>query len=141
MSYYPLVNFHFSVEWGGSNIGFLEVSGLTAEHEIIEYREGASPEYSTIKVPGLRKFSNIILKRGSLKADNEFFKWFNTAGITVERRDIAISLLNEEHVPVMSWKVKNAWPIGLKYAEFNAMKSEIFIESLEIAHEGFRVDN
>ena len=43
---YPLVKFHFSVDWGGTNIGFTEVSGLDVETELIEYRQGASPEYS-----------------------------------------------------------------------------------------------
>lgn len=140
MSNYPLVNFHYSVEWGGSRIGFSEVSGLTAVQDLIEYREGSSPEYSAIKVPGLRKFSNLILKRGSIREDNEFFRWFNAVGITAERRDITISLLNEEHTSIVIWKIKNSWPVALKYADLNAMKSDILIETLEIAHEGFAVD-
>lgn len=142
MSNYPLVNFHFSVKWGGSRIGFSEVSGLEDEHEILEYREGASPEFSTIKMPGMQKFSNIILKRGSFQGDNEFYQWRNTIALTsVERRDINISLLNDSHEPVMIWKLYNAWPVSLKFADLNAMKSEIFIESLELAHEGFTVEN
>ncbi len=140
MSNYPLVNFHYSVEWGGSRIGFSEVSGLTAVQDLIEYREGSSPEYSAIKVPGLRKFSNLILKRGSIREDNEFFRWFNAVGITAERRDITISLLNEENTSIVIWKIKNSWPVALKYADLNAMKSDILIETLEIAHEGFAVD-
>lgn len=138
---YPLVNFHYSVEWGGINIGFSEVSGLTAKNELIEYRSGSSPVYSTIKLPGMRKYSNIILKRGSYQGDNEFFEWFNTVQLSnVERRDITINLLNEEHIPIIVWKIRNAWPIALKFAELNAIKSKILIERLEIAHEGFRVE-
>jgi len=137
---YPLVNFHYIIEWGGTRVGFSEVSGLSAKHELLEYREGSSPEFSTIKVPGLRKFSNIILKRGSNSGDNDFFKWFGTTGITVERRDITISLLNKEHEPIIVWKIRNAWPIELKYSELNAIKSDILIERLEIAHEGFNID-
>ena len=53
---YPLVKFHFSVDWAGTNIGFTEVSGLDVETEMIEYRQGASPEYSKIKMPGMQKF-------------------------------------------------------------------------------------
>ncbi len=41
---YPLVKFHFLVDWGGTNVGFTEVSGLDIETELIEYRQGASPE-------------------------------------------------------------------------------------------------
>ena len=92
---YPLPVFHFIVSWGGSRIGFTEVSGLTQENQAIEYRDGAFPEYSSIKMPGLRKFSNITLKRGIVASDNDFFKWLSTIKMnTVERRDVVISLLN-----------------------------------------------
>src|SRR5262245_16604997 len=111
MAEYPLPKFHFKVEWGGSKVGFTEVPGLDVSNDVIEYRDGASPEYSKIKMPGMRKFSNITLKRGTFKGDNDFFNWLNTISLnTVERRDLTISLLNEEHSPVVVWKVKNAFP-------------------------------
>ncbi len=142
MNNYPLVSFHFSVAWGGSKIGFSEVSGLNDEHELLEYREGSSPEYNTIKMPGMRKSSNIILKRGCFEGDNEFYNWRNTIQLSsVERRDITISLLNESHEPIIVWKIKNAWPISLKYGDLKAMRSDILIESLEIAHEGIDILN
>ena len=71
MANYPLPKFHFQVEWGGTKIGFTEVSGLDITNDIIEYRDGASPEYHKIKMPGQRKFSNIVMKRGIFKSDNE----------------------------------------------------------------------
>ncbi len=139
---YPLVNFHFQVEWGGTRIGFTEVTGLSAKQEIVEYRDGASKEYTTQKIPGLRKYSTIVLKRGVFKEDNELFEWFNTVKLgNLERRDITISLLNEEHEPTITWKIKDAWPVAINYAELNAMKSEVFIERVEIAHEGLNVQN
>ncbi len=100
---YPLVKFHFQVEWSGTKIGFTEVSGLDVETEVVEYRDGANPEYSKVKMPGMQKYSNITLKRGSFKSDNEYFNWWNTVKLnTIERRDITISLLNEEHEPVIT---------------------------------------
>lgn len=142
MENYPLVNFHFSVQWGGSRIGFSEVSGLSVEHDLIEYRDGASPEFQTIKMPGMRRYSNIILKRGGYKGDNEFFQWLNTVALSqVQRRDVIISLLDENHEPVVSWLLRNSWPVALKLGKLNAIKSEIFIERLELAHEGLSVVN
>ena len=35
---YPLPKFHFQIEWGGTVLGFTEVSGLDVETEPIEYR-------------------------------------------------------------------------------------------------------
>ena len=44
---YPLPVFHFTVQWGGTRIGFSEVSGLTQENQAIEYRDGDFKEYSS----------------------------------------------------------------------------------------------
>ena len=92
MAEYPLPKFHFSVEWGGNRIGFTEVTGLDIQTDPIEYREGNSPEYHKIKMPGMRKFSNIVLKRGTFKGDNDMYAWFNTVALnTIERRDVTLS--------------------------------------------------
>ncbi len=141
-SNYPLVKFHFQVEWGGTKIGFTEVSGLDVETEVVEYREGNSPEYSKIKMPGMQKFSNLTLKRGTFKSDNEYFAWWNTVKLnTIERRDITISLLNEDHDPVVTWKVKHAWPTKIQSTDLKADGNEVAIESMEIVHEGLSIQN
>jgi len=142
MANYPLPKFHFRVEWGGSNIGFSEVSGLNIENKLIEYRDGASPEYSKIKMPGMREFSNITLKRGVFAGDNEFFNWLNTISLNaVERRDITLTLLNEKHEPVVVWKIKNAFPVKIQSTDLKADGSEVAIEQLDIAHEGLVIQN
>jgi phage tail-like protein len=139
---YPIPVFHFTVQWGGTRIGFSEVTGLTQENQAIEYRDGSFPEYSSIKMPGLRKFSNVTMKRGIVKADNEFFKWLSTIKLNqVERRDVVISLLNEEHTPVMTWKIHNAFPVKVEGPGLKASGNEVAIESIEIAHEGLELQN
>jgi phage tail-like protein len=139
---YPLPVFHFSVQWGGNRLGFSEVTGLTQENQVIEYRDGFFPEYSSVKMPGLRKFSNITLKRGVVKSDNDFYKWLTTIKLnTVERRDLTISLLNESHEPVMVWKIHNAFPVKVEGPQLKAAANEVAIESIEIAHEGMEVQN
>ena len=142
MAVYPIPVFHFKVEWGGKNVGFSEASGLTQEVQLIEYRDGNSPDYSTIKMPGLRKFNNITLKRGITKSDNEFFKWLNSVKLnTVDRRDLTISLLNENHEPVMVWKAHNAFPVKVEGPGLKASGNEVAVESIEIAHEGIVLQN
>jgi len=139
---YPLPVFHFTVQWGGTRIGFSEVTGLTQENQAIEYRDGSFPEYSSIKMPGLRKFSNVTLKRGIIKDDNEFFQWLSTVKLNkVERRDVVVSLLNENHEPVMTWKIQNAFPVKVEGPGLKASGNEVAIESIEIAHEGLELQN
>ncbi|MBL7731668.1 MAG: phage tail protein [Chitinophagaceae bacterium] len=141
MANYPLPAFHFRVDWGGSTITFSEVSGLNIENQVIEYRDGASPEFSMRKMPGLQKFGNITMKRGIFKGDNEYYEWLNTIKMnTIERRDVTISLLDEEHNPVMKWKAKSCFPSKVEGASLKASGNEVAIESMEVAHEGLTIE-
>lgn len=139
---YPLPVFHFSVDWGGTQLTFSEVTGLNVEVQPIEYRDGLNPDYSPSKMPGMKKYGNLTLKRGVFTSDNEYYAWINAIALNqVERRDIIISLLNENHEPVMTWKVVNAWPTKLTSPDLKASANEAAIETLEIAHEGIQIEN
>lgn len=135
--------FHFRVQWDSeTEIGFTEISGLDVETEVIEYRDGSSKEYNKIKMPGMQKFSNITLKRGTFKGVNEFYNWWNTVKLnTIERRNITIVLLNEEHEPVVTWKIKNAWPTKVQSTDLKSDGNEVAIETMELVHEGLTVEN
>jgi phage tail-like protein len=141
---YPLPKFHFQVDWGGTRIGFTEISGLAFETEVIEYREGNNPTYNKTKQPGLTKYSNITLKRGVFLGDFEMFElWRNTMmfqeGKAKFRRDISIKLLDEEHKPVITWLIAKAWPCKVIYADLKADANEIIIETMELVHEGLSI--
>ncbi len=139
---YPLPKFHFEVDWGGAQIGFTEVTGLDVETEVIEYRHGASKAYHKTKMPGMQKYSDITMKRGTFKSDNEFYDWWNTVALnTIERRDLTITLLNEAHEPVVTWKVSEAWPKKVQSTDLKSDGNEVAIESIEIAHEGLTIEN
>lgn len=140
---YPLPKFHFSVDWGdGLPATFTEVSGLDVETEVIEYRDGASFSYAKQKIPGMKKYPNVVLKRGVVPADNSFFEWAATITLNqVERRNVTINLLNEAHEPTMVWKVINAWPSKVAGTDLKADGNEIAIETIELAHEGLTIQN
>ncbi|MEM9685322.1 MAG: phage tail protein [Bacteroidota bacterium] len=142
MADYPIPVFHFEVDWGGTKTAFSEVSGLNVTYEAIEYNDGLNPSYSSIKMPGRRTNDDITLKRGVFRSDNEFYDWWNTTKLnTTERRDITISLLDEEHAPVMVWKVTNAWVKKVDSPDLNAGNSEAALESVEVCHEGITIEN
>lgn len=142
---YPLTTLHFQVSWGDSEqtSSFSEVSGLTMEADAIDYRGGADRSLSVRKIPGLRKFGNVTLKRGIMPAEagNGLFEWYAsiTAG-SVQRRTVTISLLNEDRDLVMTWKIRNAWPVKIEGPGLKASGNEIAIESMEIVHEGVEVE-
>ena len=138
----PLTNFHFSVEWGAdSKISFTEVSGLSMEHEVIDYREGDSKIYAAKKIAGLRKYSNVVLKRGLFHGDNDFFEWWNGVNYQKDKRTITIKHLNDTHAPDVVWTLEAAWPVALDYTRLHALKSRILIERLELAYESLSMIN
>ena len=109
---WPLPAFYFKVEIEDiGEIAFKEVSGMDMEAQVIEYRHGNSPVFSNIKMPGLKKTSNVSLKKGVFKSDNKFWDWFNEIKMnTIKRRSVTISLLDETGAPTMVWKLINAFP-------------------------------
>lgn len=143
MTNYPIPAFHFSVSWGADNIGFSEVSGLSQEIQAIEYRDGLmSGNTLPLKRPGLKKAGNITLKRGMVTKNNDLYIWLNNSGNpNVERRDLIITLLNDENDPVFVWKVAQAWPTKCEGPGLKATGNEIAIESIELVHEGINLQS
>ena len=137
----PYAQFNFLVEIDGVAVaGFTEVGGLTAESDVIEYREGS--DASTVrKLPGLRKYSNITLKRGYTQS-TKLWEWRKlTEDGQTERRDGAIILLDEARNPVLRWIFRNGWVSKYEGPALNSTTNEAAIESLEIAHEGLTFES
>lgn len=137
---WPLPKFHFQVSWGDQQMSFQEVSGLDMQAEEIQYRSGDSKDFSPIKMPGLKKYGNVTMKKGIFKGDNKFWEWFAKIKMnTVERVAVTISLLDEEAKPIMVWKLRNAWPTKITGTDLKADANEVAIETIEIAHEGMEI--
>ena len=138
---YPMSAYHFIVEIDGLNtIAFTEVSGLSASVDVVELRDGSSPESFPVKMPGLSKVSNVVLKRGITKGNNDFFNWFQSSREKTDRRNVAIKLLDEEKNTVMVWLLTNAFPSNIQYTGLQALSSEAALEELELAYESLRVE-
>jgi phage tail-like protein len=61
----PYRSFNFRVDIDGlESAAFSEVSGLTAEGDSVDYREGTDATNTVRKLIGLRKFGTLTLKRG-----------------------------------------------------------------------------
>ena len=141
---WPISKFFFTVDLGGGmkNTSFQEVSGLDIESQIIEYRHGDSKVFSTIKMPGIVKSSNITLKKGVFVKDNQFFDWYATVKMnTVKRVTVTIKLLDQHGNPTMTWTLQNAWPTKITGTDLKSDGNEVAVETIEIAHEGLKIEN
>ncbi len=141
-SVWPLPKFYFEVKWDADVMAFQEVSGLDVEAQIIEYRAGNSKVFSTVKMPGLKKYGNITMKKGVFTKDNKFWAWLDQIKLNIIKRiPVTISLLDENGAPTMVWTLTNAWPTKITGTDLKADGNEVAVESIEIAHEGLTIKN
>ena len=138
---WPLPSFYFKVSI--SNVGDIscsEVSGLETEFEEIPYRAGDSPIFTKQKMPGLKKASDLTIKKGIFKDDKALWDWINKVKMnTIQREVVTVTLLDESGNPAKTWEVVNAWPKKLTVEGFKADGNTTSIETLVIAHEGVNV--
>ncbi len=137
----PFRTFNFRLEIDNTNVGaFSEVSGLSSDGDVAEYRVGTELANTVRKLVGLRKFTNITLKRGYTK-DATLWEWYaNISNGAADRRDGSVILMDEAHNDVMRWNFDNAWINKIEGPTMNAKGNEVAIESVELVHEGLTLE-
>jgi phage tail-like protein len=131
----PYKNFPFRVEIGGvAASGFSEVSGLSAQAQVIEYREG-SDTTTVRKLPGLIKYPNVTLRRGLTQSRELWDWWMTVVDGNVQRREVGIVLLDDARKEVLRWVLHDAWITTFEMGELNAEGNDVIIETIELVHE------
>ena len=141
---WPLPAFRFEVTIGAPVTlkgTFHEVSGLNSETQAIEYRAATSPQFSTVKMPGIRKVGNVTLKKGIFQDDKGFWAWHGSmAQTTIRRQAIVIELLDEAGASTMKWTLGNAFPTKITGFDMKQDGGEVAVETIELAFETFAVN-
>jgi phage tail-like protein len=138
----PFTAYNFLVALGGIGGedliagGFEEVEGLGVSIDQVEYRVGNEKSAGVRKFPGLRRYSNVTLKRGLL-ADTRLWDWISLD--PPDKRTVTITLLDEERLPQVRFVLRHAWPCGWSGPHLHASHSGVAIEALELTHEGLEV--
>lgn len=136
----PYGQFNFLVEIDGvARAGFMECSGLTTDTDPIDYREGADVRLNVRKIPGLRKYTNVVFKRGMTK-DLDLWTWRKAIinGDT-QRRSADVILLDEARNEVLRWRVHEAWISKYESGPLNAKTNDVTLETIELVHEGLEI--
>lgn len=121
--------------------GFSDVSGLTTEIHISEYRDGNETESAVRKMPGSYKVGDITLKRGVVDS-SDLWAWITQTRTTglLAHRDVVITLRDEAANPVQQWKLRNAVP--MKYTGPTLAGKgggEVAMEELVLSAEGYEI--
>lgn len=137
----PFRGFNFRVEIEGlPAASFSEVSGLTADGDSVDYREGNDAANIVRKLSGLRKVTNLMFKRGYTQ-NNVLWAWYQRIANGIDdRRSGSVVLMNEAHRDVMRWNFENAWINKIEGPALNATGNQVAIESMELVHEGITIE-
>lgn len=130
----PYGSFNYLVEIEGiSRAAFQDCSGLGSTIDIKEYNEGGRT--APMKLPGLTKYSNIVLKRG-VTDDQQLWAWHKESiDGNVVRKSGSIVLLDRGGQEKARWNFFDAWVAKWTGPDFKAEASDVAIETIEIAHE------
>lgn len=153
-----LRNFRFGVvlrphTGGAINMGFMSVSGLSMNVDVIPYREGGF-NTTTQKLPGQADFNPVTLSHGiavgSSQPDLEWVKMLfsvvqgtgsPTAGQDFRYTcDIMVYAHPAQitNPPVKAqFRLYNTWPTAIAWADLDAGANQLFVSQLSLAHEGF----
>ena len=143
----PYTQFNFLVDLGDGNsdgvqAGFQEVSGISMEVAVTEYRNGNSKENSVMKLTGLNRVGDVTLKRGVMGSLN-LYAWLNQIrnGDQNALRTVTIQLQNEDHSAVVqTWKLLRARIIKHTSGPFNAKGSDVAMEEIVLAYERLEME-
>lgn len=136
----PFFNANFRLEIDDFPVAtFSEVSGLTSTGDIIEYRNGDDVRLTTRKIPGLRKFGPLVLKRGVIQ-DTSLWDWYRSVvnGV-VDRKDGSVILMNEAGQDVVRWNFTDAWPNQADGPALKGDGKEVAIESIQLVVEDIQM--
>lgn len=143
----PYTQFNFLVDLGngvteGPTAGFQELSGIGMEVTVSEYRTGNAKENSVMKITGLNKATDVIMKRGVI-GSLDLYQWLDQIrnGDQKALRTVTIQLQNEDHTEVVqTWKLLRARIIKHTSGPFNAKGTDVAMEELVLAYERLEME-
>jgi len=119
---------------------FSECTGLEATLEPKSIKVGGV-NYGETHRAGRVTFATVVLKRGVSK-NRDLWNWFHlvAGGGYAYRLNAEITQMGfnaqQQEVPVIIWRMKNALPTKFRTADYNATFTQIAIEELHFVHEG-----
>ena len=143
----PYTEFNFLVDLGtgntdGPDAGFQEISSISQEVSVTEYRNGNSKENSVLKLTGLNKAQDVTLRRGII-GSLELYNWLNDIrnGNQNALRNVTIQLQNEDHTAVVqTWKLLRARITKHTSGPLNAKGSDVAMEELVLTYERLEME-
>lgn len=136
-------NFLFEVD--GVEIGaFKEVTGLQVAATTHEYVEGGQNQY-VHRFPGVIRWPNLVFRRGLVNSD-ALFQWVASSSgegfagnqNSLTRSTGAVTVVDHQGARLRSWEFEGVFAVSWAGPRLSVDASEALVETLEVAHNGFR---
>ena len=112
-----------------------KVAGLSVSWNKLSYRAGENNEEHVF--PGNVSYQTIKLSRAACSDSATVQKWLSTTATHRESLSGGIYMLEFTGRPVITWELKEFFPIGWSVSDFDSTAGRPAVETLELAHSGF----
>jgi phage tail-like protein len=142
---YPPVGFHFIVTFdipvlADGNVPFIhaqEVKGLQVSVEPETVQEGGENLFQH-RLPSKITYSNLTISRGTI-IGSAMIEWVKlaTEHFIFVPQNINVILLDENHLPIDTWRFINAWPAKLSVSDLSGQDGKLLVETIEFTYQYF----
>ncbi len=127
----------FTLEFGSVVTTFVQLYGLTREHDVVELKEsGPDGRLVVRKLPGEWQAGKVVLTR-ALTADRSFDNILTAAHASTSdiRSDARILAHDATGSPVATYRLVNAWPRKVEIVTFELADEATVAERLTLVYE------
>ena len=135
----PLIGCRFIVETDNGDVvaAFSQFSGMKMEVRTVENRYGEDARGVQEYLPVMTRFAPVTFTRGVI-GELHFLDWIFAAAAGMEsgpsgeklRRTLLVVVLDETGSRRISWRLKDALPIGYEISPMDALRTEVLTESI-----------
>jgi phage tail-like protein len=119
---------------------FEEFTMPSFQVETMEIKEGGQNTY-VHKLPVRVSVGTATLRRG-ISRDMKLLNWYMDivkGNVKDARRHVTVIMYDTNHMPLVSWGFRDAYPIKWSGPKLKADEHSIAIEEIEFVHHGFEV--
>ena len=130
------------------NASFTNVSGLSADLSMFEYREGGENSY-VHHLPDHSQFGDVTLQKGVIRNDSDLWYWFRsyyqlegTTNVPILSmrprffRDVTITVLSNNGISLVIYRLYRAWVKSITPGTLDAHQSAYHGVSVTLGHHG-----
>ena len=135
----PLISCRFIVETDDGNVvaAFSQFSGMKMEVQTLGNRYGEDTRGVQDYIPVMTRFAPVTFTRGVI-GEMTFLDWIFAAAANMNsgptgekmRRTLLVVVLDEAGRRRISWRLKDALPIGYEISPMDALRTEVLTESV-----------